>query len=80
MAEASRDFANDPLCSQKRMLMVKASRDLLGAVSRLLTLADMIDVGRLLRAVQQVQLDLQSLKQANNQVKSAASQTPYSRD
>lgn len=67
MAETSRDFANDPLTSQKRLIMVKASRDLLNAISRLLSIADMIDVNLLMRSIQVVQQDLANLKNSSNQ-------------
>lgn len=67
MAETSRDFANDPLSSHKRMIMIKASRDLLNSISRLLTIADMIDVNILLRTIQIVQQDLNNLKNSSNQ-------------
>lgn len=67
MAETSRDFVNDPLSTQKRMVMVKASRDLLNAISRLLTLADMLDANVLIRAIQVVQQDLSNLKNSSNQ-------------
>lgn len=58
MAEASKEFANDPLAAQKRQVMIGASKDLLDCVARFLSLADMIDVNLLLRAVQLVQQDL----------------------
>ena len=44
MSAAAREFANDPCSSVKRGNMVRASRNLLSAVTRLLILADMIDV------------------------------------
>lgn len=67
MAEASKDFANDPLSAQKRSHMIGASRELLNCVGRILGLADLIDVNLLLRAVQVVQQDLNNLKNSSNQ-------------
>jgi hypothetical protein len=67
MAEASRDFANEPLVTQKRINMIKASRDLLGAIATLLTIADVIDVNQLIKVIQLVQNDLSNLKNASNQ-------------
>ena len=67
MAESSRDFANDPLSSPKRAVMVQASRDLLNAVTNLLSIADMIDLNALIRSVQAVQQDLNNIKNSSNQ-------------
>lgn len=48
MRLASSEFADDPCSSVKRGTMVRAARALLSAVTRLLILADMADVMRLL--------------------------------
>lgn len=48
MRMASSEFADDPCSSVKRGTMVRAARALLSAVTRLLILADMADVTRLL--------------------------------
>lgn len=48
MRAASSEFADDPCSSVKRGTMVRAARALLSAVTRLLILADMADVMRLL--------------------------------
>ena len=64
MIERSREFANDPLNGQRRLVMVQASRDLLNAVSRLLAIADVIDVDRLLASMRAVQLELNALQRA----------------
>lgn len=48
MRMASSEFADDPCSSVKRGTMVRAARALLSAVTRLLILADMADVMRLL--------------------------------
>ena len=49
MNEASLEFAADPCSSVKRGAMVRAARALLSAVTRLLILADMVDVFMLLQ-------------------------------
>lgn len=67
MVESSRDFANDPLSTPKRAIMVKASRDLLAAITNLLNIANLIDVNGLLRSVDMVQQDLNNIKNASNQ-------------
>ena len=46
---------------------VKAARNLLSAVTRLLILADIIDVNLLLKKLQQVEEDLNNLKNVNSQ-------------
>lgn len=48
MKSASGEFADDPCSSVKRGNMVRAARALLSAVTRLLILADMADVYKLL--------------------------------
>jgi len=67
MTDASREFADDPCSSQKRGNMVRAARALLSAVTRLLILADMVDVQLLLRSLRIVEGDLERLKTATNQ-------------
>ena len=54
MDDASRDFAADPCSSVKRGAMVRAARALLSAVTRLLILADMVDVHLLLKSLHTV--------------------------
>ena len=54
MSRAAREFAEDPCSSVKRGNMVRAARSLLSAVTRLLILADMVDVHRLLKSLQVV--------------------------
>ena len=61
MNEASQDFAADPCSSVKRGAMVRAARALLSAVTRLLILADMVDVYVLLRAGHSVEDDLEQV-------------------
>ena len=67
MIESSRDFANEPTSSQKKLLMAEASRDLLNSIGQLLSLTDIIDVNALLRSIQAVQQDLINLKNSSNQ-------------
>lgn len=50
MNEASKEFTAEPCSSVKRGAMVRAARALLSAVTRLLILADMVDVYLLLKS------------------------------
>ena len=54
MGVASEEFAADPCSSMKRGAMVRAARSLLSAVTRLLILADMVDVHLLLKSLRVV--------------------------
>lgn len=54
MRTAAKDFADDPCASAKRATMVKAARALLSSVTRLLCVADMADVYRLLASLKLV--------------------------
>lgn len=54
MSLAAREFADDPCSSIKRGNMVRAARNLLSAVTRLLILADMVDVHLLLKSLRVV--------------------------
>lgn len=67
MSVASREFAEDPCSSLKRGNMVRAARNLLSAVTRLLILADMVDVHRLLKSLRVVEDDLERLRGASSQ-------------
>ena len=67
MSESAREFANDPFSSAKRGTMIRASRSLLSAVTRLLIIADMIDVHLLLNKVRTVEDDLEYLKNVSTQ-------------
>ncbi|KAF7490517.1 Catenin alpha [Sarcoptes scabiei] len=67
MSLASRDFAEDPCSSIKRNNMVKAARNLLSAVTRLLIFADMVDVHRLMKSLKVVEKDLDKVKNASSQ-------------
>lgn len=67
MGHASQEFANDPCSSVRRGAMVRAARALLSAVTRLLILADMVDVHRLLKSLHHVESDLDRIKNASSQ-------------
>ena len=67
MSSSARDFASDPCSSVKRGNMVRASRNLLSAVTRLLILADMIDVHMLMKKLRRVEDDLEYLKSVSSQ-------------
>ncbi|XP_011871628.1 PREDICTED: catenin alpha isoform X2 [Vollenhovia emeryi] len=67
MSIAAREFSEDPCSSLKRGNMVRAARNLLSAVTRLLILADMVDVHLLLKSLYVVEDDLKKLKNASSQ-------------
>ncbi|CAH1390610.1 unnamed protein product [Nezara viridula] len=67
MSAAAREFADDPCSSIKRGNMVRAARNLLSAVTRLLILADMVDVHLLLKSLRVVEDDLVKVKNASSQ-------------
>uniref|UniRef100_A0A3P8ZFP2 Catenin alpha-2 n=1 Tax=Esox lucius TaxID=8010 RepID=A0A3P8ZFP2_ESOLU len=67
MRVASQEFADDPCSSVKRGTMVRAARALLSAVTRLLILADMADVMRLLAHLKIVEEALEAVKNATNE-------------
>lgn len=67
MSLMSRKFAEDPCSSAKRADIIKAARPLLLAVTRLLIVADMIDVQRLLKSLKVVENDLMTIKNAYSQ-------------
>lgn len=67
MRVAAREFAEDPCSSLKRGNMVRAARNLLSAVTRLLILADMVDVHLLLKSLHVVEDDLNKLRNASSQ-------------
>ncbi|KAJ9597614.1 hypothetical protein L9F63_011520, partial [Diploptera punctata] len=62
MSTAARDFADDPCSSLKRGNMVRAARNLLSAVTRLLILADMVDVHLLLKSLRVLRTEVESLR------------------
>uniref|UniRef100_A0A4W3HL43 Catenin alpha-1 n=2 Tax=Callorhinchus milii TaxID=7868 RepID=A0A4W3HL43_CALMI len=67
MRSASSEFADDPCSSMKRGNMVRAARALLSAVTRLLILADMADVYKLLVQLKVVEETLVKVRNANNE-------------
>ena len=67
MGVTAKEFANDPCSSVKRGNMVRASRNLLSAVTRLLIMADMIDVHLLMKKIRRVEDDLEYLKSVSSQ-------------
>jgi len=56
MYSTAREFTDDPCSAMKRGAMVRAARALLSAVTRLLILADMVDVYLLLNSLQLVSM------------------------
>lgn len=67
MSLAAREFSEEPCASSVRGGMVRAARALLCAVTRLLILADMVDVHLLLNKLNTVENDLDKLKSASSQ-------------
>ena len=67
MSLMSREFVQDPCSSANRANIIKAARPLLLAVTRLLIVADMVDVQRLLDSLKIVENDLANLKNASSQ-------------
>lgn len=67
MYAASSEFAGEPCSASRRATMVRAARSLLSAVTRLLILADMVDVYQLLRSLKMVETDLEHLRETTNQ-------------
>ncbi|CAB3258081.1 unnamed protein product [Arctia plantaginis] len=67
MSVCAREFSSEPCASSVRSGMVRAARGLLSAVTRLLILADMVDVHLLLTKLNTVENDLDKLKSASSQ-------------
>ena len=67
MSVLSMKFVEDPCSSANRADIIKAARPLLLAVTRLLIVADMIDVQRLLDSLRIVEKDIMTLKNASSQ-------------
>uniref|UniRef100_A0A8C5QE76 Catenin alpha-1 n=2 Tax=Leptobrachium leishanense TaxID=445787 RepID=A0A8C5QE76_9ANUR len=67
MKSASGEFADDPCSSVKRGNMVRAARALLSAVTRLLILADMADVYKLLVQLKVVEEGIAKVKNAGTE-------------
>ncbi len=66
MAELSKNFADDPCSKTKREQMIVAARMLLSSVTRLLLLADRVDVQMILKSVSIVEKDLQMIYKAGH--------------
>ena len=93
MSFTAKEFANDPCSSVKRGKdrdwidvwitgltlgnMVRASRNLLSAVTRLLIMADMIDVHLLMKKLRRVEDDLEFLKSVSSQVSVSILESSY---
>ncbi|XP_050679046.1 catenin alpha [Leptidea sinapis] len=79
MSLAAREFSEEPCASSVRSAMVRAARSLLSAVTRLLILADMVDVHLLLSKQRMVEKDLDKLKSASSQSELIESARQFSR-
>ena len=62
MKRCSQEFADDPCSSMKRGAMVRAARALLSSVTRLLVLADMVDIHLLMKSLNLVRKLLKKYK------------------
>ena len=79
MKVASQEFADNPCSSVKRGEMVRAARALLSSVTRLLILADMVDVHLLLKSLRIVEDDLDRIRNASSQQELMNSYKDYGR-
>jgi catenin alpha len=68
MSQQACDFTEDPASTVNRGNIIQTARTLLLAVARLLILADMIDVYRLLSIVEDIKQDLERLENVSNQL------------
>ena len=68
MTAASGEFTEDPASTLKRGNVVRAARNLLTAVARLLILADLVDVHRLMKSLQLVQELMERIRGASSQI------------
>ncbi|KRX76600.1 Catenin alpha-2, partial [Trichinella sp. T6] len=66
MVEAAREFSRDPTASALRVAMIKAARSLLSSVTRLLIIADMVDLQLILESMQGANSALNKLYKANS--------------
>lgn len=66
MANLSKIFADDPCSKSKREQMIIAARILLASVTRLLLLADRVDVQFILKSISHVENDLKSIYNVKN--------------
>jgi catenin alpha len=67
MADVSKIFADDPCSKSKREQMIITARVLLASVTRLLILADHVDIQLILKFLSLVENDLQNIYNASNQ-------------
>ncbi|XP_076345758.1 catenin alpha-like isoform X2 [Tachypleus tridentatus] len=67
MSISARHFAEEPCSSPCRSKMVRAARNLLSAVTRLLIVADMTDVQLLMKSLQNLEYDLERIKNTSSQ-------------
>lgn len=67
MMQLSRNFANDPGSSEKRVVMIQRSRELLGYVARILAIADLIDLKQLNVVLEQIEINLNLMKNSTCQ-------------
>jgi catenin alpha len=68
MSQEAIDFTDDPTSTLKRGTIIRTARNLLVAVARLLILADMIDVYRLMSIIEDINKDFESLEHVSNQM------------
>lgn len=68
MRFAAKEFADDPCSSSKRANMIRAARALLSAVTRLLCVADMADVYRLLASLKLVSKTIRIVDEWMNEI------------
>ena len=64
---SAREFALDPCSTVKRGLMVRAAQDLVSSVTRLLILADMLDVHLLMMKVEAARQELERMREEVSQ-------------
>lgn len=67
LSNSAREFADDPCSSERRAYMVQDSRMLLSVVTRLLILADMVDVNALIGSLRIIEEDIEGLRDATSQ-------------
>lgn len=67
MTNSSKDFGDNPCSSEKRTFMVEDARRLLTCVTRLLILADMSDVNKLIISLSMVEEDIDAIRRATSQ-------------
>ncbi|XP_064418777.1 catenin alpha-3 isoform X1 [Latimeria chalumnae] len=76
----AKDFTDDPCCLPKREAVVQAARALLAAVTRLLILADIIDVVYLLQHLTIVQKTFESLRNVSSRAELKKAYEKFGKD